>query len=345
MLPSGLRRSLEKIQGNAYPEVTPLSSLIVVPLDGSPMGQEALPFALAIGRRHGQSVELVHVHEPLPPLPMVPQVEVRFDQEHRDWMQRWLTALAETAARQHGQRVTAAFLDGPVEPTLEGYVGSQTSALVVMATHGRGGLSRAWLGSVADRLVRHVHRPVLLVRPEPGRAATSEVPDFHRVLVPLDGSKLAEQALETALAFGAPGEVGYTLLTMVEPPQLGTPSVMMAVAASNAGSEHDALAQIAALRQAAAERYLAQIGTELQRRGVAVRTHIAVHSQPAQGILEYAAATQADLIALATHGLGGVARLLVGSVADKVIRGATGPVLVVHPTAPGRRSRNPGPRQ
>ena len=309
------------------------------------MGQEALPLALAMGRRHGQSVELVHVHEPLPQLPVLPQVEARFDREQRDWMQRWLTALAETAARQHGQRVTATCLDGPVERTLEGYVGSQAPNLVVMATHGRGGLSRAWLGSVADRLVRHARPPVLLVRPEPGRAATAEAPEFHQVLVPLDGSKLAEQALESALALGAPGEVEYTLLTVVEPPQLSTPSVMMAVAASNAGSEHEALAQIAALRQAAAERYLTQIGNELQRREVAVRTHLAVHPQPALGILEYAAATHADLIALATHGLGGLARLLVGSVADKVIRGASVPVLVVHPTAPERRLRSPGPRQ
>lgn len=63
-----------------------------------------------------------------------------------------------------------------------------------------------------------------------------------------------------------------------------------------------------------------------------MRTHVAVHPQPAQGILEYAATRGADLIAVATHGLGGLARLLVGSVADKVIRGASAPVLVVHPT-------------
>ena len=322
-----------------------MSSLIVVPLDGSPMGQEALPLALALSRRSGQPVELVHVHEPLTPLPVAPQVEARFDREQRDWMQRWLTGLAETAARQHGQRVTATFLDGPVERTLEGYVGRRAPDLLVMATHGRGGLSRAWLGSVADRLVRHVRPPVLLVRPEPGRAATAEAPEFHRVLVPLDGSKLAEQAIEPARALGAPGEVEYTLLTVVEPPQLSTPSVMMAVAASTAGSEQEALAEIAALREAGAERCLKQTGNELRRRGVAVRTHLAVHPQAAQGILEYAAATHADLIALATHGLGGWARLLVGSVADKVIRGASVPVLVVHPTAPGRRARSPGVRQ
>ena len=301
---------------------------ILVPLDGSPLGQEVLPLALALGRRHGWAVELVHVHEPPPMLARAPHVDPRFDREQRGEMQRWLTALAEAAARQNGQTVTASFLDGAVGKTLETHVARRAPSLVVMATHGRGGLSRAWLGSVADRLVRRVHVPVLLVRPEPGRAATDAA--FHRILVP-HGSKLAEQALETALVLGAPGGVEYILITVVEPPQLSTPSVMMAVAAAETGSTAEALAQIAALRQAVAEQYLGQVGNEVRRREITVHTHVAVHPQLAQGILEYAAESGADLIAVATHGLGGLARFLVGSVADQVIRGASAPVLVVHP--------------
>jgi nucleotide-binding universal stress UspA family protein len=309
-----------------------LSSHILVPLDGSPLAQEALPLGLALGRRHGQAVELVHVHKPPPMLASAPHVDPRFDREQRDEMQRWLSALTEAAAQEHGQAVTATFLDGAVARTLEDHVARRAPGLVVMATHGWGGLSRAWLGSVADRLVRHVHVLVLLIRPEPGRAAAAGDAAFRRVLVPLDGSKLAEQVLEPALALGAPGDTEYTLLTVVEPPQLSTPSVMMAVAASETASAAETLAQIAALRQAAAEQYLGLVGNQLRRRGVAVCTQVAVHPQPAQGILEYAATSGTDLIAVATHGLGGVARLLVGSVADKVIRGASAPVLVVHPT-------------
>lgn len=306
-----------------------MKSHILVPLDGSPLGQEVLPLALALGRRHGCAVELVHVHVP-PPMPArAPHVDPRFDREQRGEMQRWLTALAEAAARQNGQTVTASFLDGAVGRTLETHVARRAPGLVVMATHGRGGLSRAWLGSVADRLVRRVHVPVVLVRPEPGRAATDAA--FRRILVPLDGSKLAEQALETALVLGAPGEVEYILITVVEPPQLSTPSVMMAVAAAETGTTAEALAQIATLRQTVAEQYLGLVGDELRQRGTTVRTHVAVHPRPAQGILEYAATSGADLIAVATHGLGGLARFLVGSVADKVIRGASAPVLVVHP--------------
>ena len=309
-----------------------MTSHILVPLDGSPLAQEVLPLALTLGRRHGWAVELVHVHEPPPMPPRAPHVDPRFDREQRGEMQRWLTALAEAAARQNGQTVSASFLDGPVGKTLETHVARRTPSLVVMATHGRGGLSRAWLGSVADRLVRRVHVPVLLVRPEPGRAVTAADGGFQRVLVPLDGSKLAEQALETALALGAPGEAEYILITVFEPPELSTPSVMMAVAAAETGSTAEALAQIAALRLAVAEQYLGQVGNEVRRRGITVHTHVAVHPQPAHGILEYAATSGADLIAVATHGLGGLARFLVGSVADKVIRGTSAPVLVVHPT-------------
>ena len=308
-----------------------LGSHILVPLDGSPLAQEALPLGLALGRRHRRAVELVYVHGP-PPMPAsAPHVDPRFDREQRDEMQRWLSALTEAATREHGQALTATFLDGPVARTLEDHIARRAPGLVVMATHGRGGLSRAWLGSVGDRLVRHVHVPVLLVRPEPGRVVGATDAAFRRVLVPLDGSKLAEQVVEPALALGARGDVEYTLITVVESPRLGTPSVMMVVAASEAASDAETLAQIAALRQAVAEQYLGHVGAELQRRGVAVRTHVAVHPQPAQGILEYAATRGADLIAVATHGLGGLARLLVGSVADKVIRGTSAPVLVVHP--------------
>jgi nucleotide-binding universal stress UspA family protein len=296
------------------------------------LGQAALPLALALGRRHGQPVELVHVHHSPPVSAAAPHVDPRFDREQRNGMHHWLTELAEAVGRQHGEAVTATFLDGPVGRTLEDYVARRAPGLVVMATHGRGGLSRAWLGGVADRLVRHVQVPVLLVRPEPGRAVTGDEAAFHHVLVPLDGSKLAEQALAPALALGAPGEVEYTLMTVVDPPELSTPSVMMAVAASEPASTAEALAEIAALRQSVAEQYLQLTGNELRRRGVAVRTHMAVHRQPAQEILEYAATSGADLIALATHGLGGLARLLVGSVADKVIRGASVPVLIVHPS-------------
>ena len=310
----------------------PLSSRIVVPLDSSPLGQAALPFALALGQRHGQPVELVHVHEPPPISAAAPQVDPRFDREQRAGMCQWLTELAESTAGQTGQAVTATFLDGPVGRTLEDYVARQAPGLVVMATHGRGGLSRAWLGSVADRLVRHVQVPVLLVRSGFDREVADEVAAFRRVLIPLDGSALAEQAIAPALALGASGAVEYTLIIVVDPPQLSTPSVMMAVAASNTDSTAEALTEIAAHRQIVAGQYVQRMGTELQQRGLTVRTHVAVHPRPAQTILKYAVATGADLIALATHGLGGLARLLVGSVADKVIRGASVPVLLVHPS-------------
>lgn len=306
-------------------------SHIVVLLDGSAMAQAALPLALALARRHGQAVELVHVHPPSALSSGAPHADPRFDREQRDGMQRGLAALAESSAAGHAQAVQPILLDGPVGKTLEIYLARRPPGLVVLATHGRGGLSRAWLGSVADRLVRRARVPLLIVRPTPGQGATAADGGFRRVLVPLDGSKLAEQVLDPALALGAPPEAEYVLVTVVEPPELSDPSVMMAVSASTAGNIAEALTEIAALRQSAAKQYLGLVADQLRRRGVAARTHVVVHPQAAQGILDYAAESGADLIAVATHGLGGLSRFLLGSVADKVIRGASVPVLVVHP--------------
>ena len=290
-----------------------LGSHILVPLDGSPLAQEALPLGLALGRRHGRAVELLHVHGSSPMPASAPHV----DPPLRSRAAGRNAALAERTQRgsRAGARagVTATSLDGAVVRTLEDCVARRPPSIVVMATHGRGGVSRAWLGSVADRLIKHVNVPVLLVRPEARRAATAGDAAFRRVLAPLDGSKLAEQVLEPALALGAAGDAEYTLITVVEPPQLSIPSAMMAVAVSETVSDAETLAQITALRQAVAEQYLGHVGAQLRRRGVAVHTHVAVHPQPAQGILEYAATRGADLIAVATHGLGGLARLLVAA--------------------------------
>ena len=316
----------------AWQQARSLNSSILVPLDISALAQAAVPLALALGRRNGQVVELVHVHQPPPA--GTPHLDPRFDRDQRAAMQRWLSTLVETAAREHEQAVRGTLLDGPVGKTLAEYVGRRPASLVVMATHGRGGLSRAWLGSVSDYMVRHADRPLLLLRPEPALPDAANTGGFRRVLVPLDGSKLSEQALEPALALGVPGETEYVLMTIVEPAELSAPSVMMAVAASEPASTAAALAEITELRRSVAEQYLALTGKHVGRQ-VVLHTHVAVHARPAQAILDYAAQTSTDLIAVATHGLGGPARLLVGSVADKVIRGASVPVLVVPPAHRG----------
>lgn len=296
---------------------------IVVPLDGSAFGKRALPVALALARRDHAAVHLVHVHEPVVFAGSEPVYDTRLIEELRQAMRTDLTALAAQLTREAALPVEAEFLDGPIVPTLEGYLAGRAPDLVVMMTHGRGGVRRAWLGSVADGLVRRSPAPVLLLRSGAEWPGHLIEPFFRRVLVPLDGSPLAAEVLDSAVRLGTPEVTVYTLVTVLVPlPLLDYPAP---VAASFTGrSDFDG-------QRDAAQAYLSTVAEGLGRRSAGVDTRVVVHARAAEGILEEAEAHQADLIALATHGRGAVSRFFLGSVADKVIRGASVPVLVFRP--------------
>jgi nucleotide-binding universal stress UspA family protein len=220
--------------------------------------------------------------------------------------------------------VRTTFLDGRVAPTIEAHAADHRPDLIIMTTHGRGGLSRLWLGSVADTLVRRAGVPVLLVRGEEAPGGDAEVPVFRHVLVPLDGSPRAETVLDHAVRLGAPDATTYTLLTVVAPrliavrsyPGMRTPPV----------DQEDLESRVSE-----AQAYLDHVAGELRRSGATVATRVVVNLQAASGILDAAAAESADLIALATHGRGAITRFVLGSVADKVVRGAETSVLALRP--------------
>ena len=296
---------------------------ILVPLDGSSHSERALPVALALARRSTGEVELVHVHEPPPAPGRAPMYDTRFDADMRREMRAEFEATAERLRQTTVVPVRTTFLDGPVVVTLEAHAADRRPELIVMTTHGRGGLSRLWLGSVADALVRRAGVPVLLVRGEGPPVDDAAKPVFRHVLVPLDGSPLAEAVLDHAMRLGTPGATTYTLLTVVVPrfiaarpyPGMSTPV------------DGDDLEQ----RRHEAQTYLDRIAADLRRSGATVATRVAVHAQAAPGILETAAAEAVDLVALATRGRGVIPRLLLGSVADKVVRGAETSALVLRP--------------
>ena len=150
---------------------------IVVPLDGSEFGNCALPVALTLATRGNASVHLVHVRPPVA-LPSEGLTGLReYDDPERE-LRTNLMAMAGRLARARTLRVDAQFLDGPVVPALRAYFSDRQHDLVVMMTHGRGGLSRAWFGNVADGLIRHAPIPLLLLRRQTARLsdATEPVP-------------------------------------------------------------------------------------------------------------------------------------------------------------------------
>jgi nucleotide-binding universal stress UspA family protein len=172
---------------------------------------------------------------------------------------------------------------------------------------------------VADELVRHSNKPLLVSRPVDGVEAA--VPTIQHILVPLDGSKLAEGALGTALDVARATGARITLAHVVATVTMLDPRSLTPVR-RKIRSEHES-----------AQAYLESVAASLKEEGLDVDAKVVEGKTPAQALSELADAIGADMIAMATHGYGGVRRALLGSVADKVLRLSSLPVLITRPAA------------
>lgn len=305
---------------------------ILVPLDGSVFAEHAVPLAVSIGKATGATVRLLRVVPPLADyLFLPPQLNDPLDAQlrrlHRDEAQDYLTGVVK---RLHGAGPVACDVMEEVEGVAESICADavRTSTdLIVLSSHGRGAVARFWLGSIADKLVRTAPVPVLLARPSehPPAADLQHPVNVKHILVALGGNTAAERIVAPALAIGTASGAEYTLVRIVRP---AYPYQVLPDSTGGAGmSEPSGLGPIDAQNWRKAEDYLRSAAARLQAAGARVQTRIHLAEQPAVAILREAAATGADLIALETHGRG-VSRLLIGSVADKVVRGSSVPVLV-----------------
>ncbi len=301
------------------------SRSILVPLDGSAFAEQALPLAVEVARRTNAILQVALVHHPVPALAMaveVPDIEATLDHDSREREQSYVTETARRLHTEYNLPVSGVVLDGVVADALCQHVDATGVDLVISTTHGRGQLSRLWLGSVADQLMRHLKVPVVFIRPqEPAAVQGSGV--LTRITVALDGSPFAEQALDVAASFARIFDALLELLFVVEPPPpIADPSGMMMIPPTPEAEQN--------LRRSAAA-YLERVGRRLGADGLKVEYFAVDGINPATTILSEAERRGASMIALATHGAGGLERLVVGSVADRVIRGSVVPVLVVRP--------------
>jgi nucleotide-binding universal stress UspA family protein len=301
---------------------------ILVPLDGSTFSEHALPVAADLARRTGARLHLVQIHEPIAaqmPVEGVVAWDARWDGAIRANEEEYLRSIAGICAERTGIQPVTELLEGAVIPALAAYAAEMNIGRIIMTTHGRGGISRVWMGSVADALVRRAATPVLLVRPREEPVAWDRGLSATHVLVPLDGSELAEGIIDAAMELGNLSGARYTLLRVVLPLPFIVPPGNMGMAYSESGAVET---------RDAATTYLASAAARLRERAATVQTAAVFHTSPALGILDYAAANSVDMIAMATHGRGGWSRVALGSVADKVMRGTMMPVLLYRPTTP-----------
>jgi nucleotide-binding universal stress UspA family protein len=286
---------------------------ILVPLDGSPLAEDALPYAERLAEASSARLVLTRV---LPVFSTAPPYEdLTSVDEAREYLQR-IAARLTTRGRQVD---TSAVWGDPVEMILE-RVHSTQADLVVMATHGRSGPGRWLYGSVAEQVLRRAPVPVLTVPPQAGGAWPAERPP--KILVALDGSKLAEAALPPVAELAA---------------HLGAPLVLVQVIAfppfslcADDGAYLAAFDCDAAI--ASAQDYLAGVAAGLGPAVGRVDGRAAV-GQPSVAIGELAQQEGADLIAMATHGRHGLARLVLGSVATATMRQTTVPLLLIRPAS------------
>jgi nucleotide-binding universal stress UspA family protein len=174
---------------------------------------------------------------------------------------------------------------------------------------------------VADVHVRGVNVPLMLLRPH-GDAEPAPTISLDHILIPIDGSEFSEQVLEHAIALGRLANARYTLVQVVQPPVVMPPAEIVGVIPP--------LRDVKELR-AQADRYLEELAERMRGEFLIVDTVVVTQQQSALGILEEALECDADLIAMATHGRGGWQRVALGSVADKVLRGTSVPLLLFRP--------------
>jgi nucleotide-binding universal stress UspA family protein len=298
---------------------------LLVPLDGSDFSERTLPLARGLAQATGASLHLAHVHVAHTPDHFLSNTQFHFegldlaeyDQRHRREEEVYL---AEMEAKVSADaKVDSALLEGSVAEKIAEYASRIQADMVLMTTHGHTGVNRMWLGSVADALVRHTTLPLLILHPAPGTHVPRDVTSIEHILVPLDGSELSTSILGPATDLASAVGARLTLLHVVSSTAPLGPRIFPLLPADIE----------TALERA--QEQLESVAEGLRAEGLDVGTQVEAHDAVGRAIAEIGERLGADLIALATHGYGGVKRALLGSVADKVLRSSPLPILMKRP--------------
>jgi nucleotide-binding universal stress UspA family protein len=295
---------------------------ILVPLDGSPLAERALPHAEKLAAEAGARLVLMRAAR-VPPFAAGDAAEVQL--AVMDEAEEYLATLRAAYAERGIAVETAAPYGDPAQWIVD-EVSLRGIDAIVMATHGRSGLSHLALGSVAESVLAHSPVPVLVIRA--GSDDRAPAADPARVIVPLDGSTFAEAALAAAHDLAETIGAEVVLATTVIPPQAPVTDGFGHVI-SYVDQELEAQRAIAAAYLGGvAQRFAAEHGIPRPRTVVTV-------GDPATAMADVAAAEGAAYVVMSTHGRTGLRRALLGSVAGEVLRHGSTPLLLVRP-APAR---------
>lgn len=296
---------------------------ILVPLDGSPLADQALAYAAAIAGPDDDIRLLYVAPSPQPPqslrglsIAMTEQDVARYEEQ----AEKVTSASAAVWGGILGDVIQETAYGDPATHILA-TVKKHEIDLIIMASHGRGAVGRWRFGSVTDRVVRSSCAPVLVVRPQDALESFGPA-NIFRIIVPLDGSERAAAALPVA---------GFLAKRLRKPVALlqVTPDGMLPLVAFGAIAAEIVAHDAALAAEHAAVQTLEKATADLEKMEVAVSWDVET-GDPFERISEHA--KNGDVIVLASHGRSGVTRWMLGSVAEKLIRMADAPVLVVRST-------------
>ena len=301
---------------------------ILVPLDGTRFAEAALPPAARLARMARGRLHLLLAHQPA--LALVGPGEIAapdpgLDRALLEQEEHYLAGAAASAGEAGVGTVTTGRTVGAAGDAICEEADRIEADLIVMASHGRSALGRFWMGSVSSHVVRDAGVPVLLVHPNREESALQRNTGAG-MLVALDLSGFAEAILEPVVDLANLLQGHVTLLHVLEPNYHAvdplTPYPL------------DQDQTVTDIRRADAQRRLDEIADRLRARGLCVSARVTIAPNAAVELLETLEVRKYDLLAMTTHGAGGLRHLLSGSVADKVIRSAGKPILVLRPPAP-----------
>ena len=272
-----------------------LPKRIIVPLDGSKLAESALPYAEEIGERTGSDIVLLSVLESA-------------DEKYLTYLQSIVDA-TKSRVKQYSEEnetkeveVYTITREGNPAEVIVNIAGKWGNSLVVMATHGRSGIGRWALGSVADKVVRAaINAPIMLIRGNQTSPDVSQGRLLGKALVPLDGSEPSQVIVRYITRWATELDLELTLFHVLRE------------------DDHD---------QTCTDSYLQSQCAEIEQQCKAA-DHLTKVGSPAEAIIDVADDLGVDFIAMSTRGKGGFTPWTIGSVAQKVLLGGNTPLLLV----------------
>ena len=309
---------------------------ILVPLDGSTLSEAILPHAVAVAHATKSALILLQVLEPVyepifgalgtPEFVEEEQLALMRDEQLAS-LHHYLENIA-SQLRANGLEIHTKVIEGNHPATQIIWHAEYDTLLhmIAMTTHGRSGVLRWLFGSVAAEVVQTTPRSLLLLRPQESDMSfsmvNSKAAPYQTIIVPLDTSPFAEQTLDQAHELTSAMNATLLLVSIVPPPH---------VLPFHIRKEKEPHSLMSALHQAELERrthYLEQRAEHFREQGLRVQTHVAT-GHPAEEILRFSTQHQHTLLVMTSHGRSGLRRILLGSVAMKVVQGAHVPILLV----------------